>query len=171
MKGPALTRRLALGQQLFEVGVGMLPYYDDVEGAPQNSIIGGATLWVLSGHDDDEYKGVAQFFNYLSSPEVQAWWHQETGYLPITNAAYELTKEQGYYKKNPGADTSVLQMNLNPPTENSRGLRLGNFVQIRDVINEELEEVWAGNKSADEALDTAVERGNKLLRDFEKQTD
>ena len=155
----------------FEVGVGMLPYYDDVEGAPQNSIIGGATLWVLSGHDAEEYKGVAQFFNYLSSPEVQAWWHQETGYLPITNAAYELSKSQGYYEKNPGADTSVLQMNLNPPTENSRGLRLGNFVQIRDVINEELEEVWSGNKSADEALDTAVERGNKLLRDFQKQTD
>ena len=153
----------------FEVGVGMLPYYDDVTGAPQNSIIGGATLWVLSGHTDEEYKGVAKFFTYLSSPEVQAWWHQQTGYLPITNAAYELSKEQGYYEKNPGADISVLQMNLNPPTENSRGLRLGNFVQIRDVINEELEEVWAGNKTAKEALDSAVERGNKLLKEFQDQ--
>ena len=153
----------------FEVGVGMLPYYDDVKGAPQNSIIGGATLWTLSGHSDEEYKGVAKFFTYLSSPEVQAWWHQQTGYLPITNAAYDLTKSQGYYEKNPGADISVLQMNLNPPTENSRGLRLGNFVQIRDVINEELEEVWAGKKSAKEGLDAAVERGNKLLREFQDQ--
>ncbi len=153
----------------FEVGVGMLPYYDDVKGAPQNSIIGGATLWVLSGHTDEEYKGTAKFFTYLSSPEVQAWWHEETGYLPITTAAYELAKSRGYYEKNPGADISVLQMNLNPPTENSRGLRLGNFVQIRDVINEELEEVWAGKKSAKEALDAAVERGNKLLREFQDQ--
>ena len=153
----------------FEVGVGMLPYYDDAAGAPQNSIIGGATLWPLTGHSDETYKGAAKFFTYLSSPEVQAWWHQETGYLPITTAAYELTKAQGYYDKNPGADISVLQMNLNPPTETSRGLRLGNFVQIRDVINEELEEVWAGKKSAEEALDAAVERGNKLLRAFQDQ--
>ncbi len=153
----------------FEVGVGMLPYYDDVKGAPQNSIIGGATLWVLSCHSDEEYKGVAKFFTYLSSPEVQAWWHQETGYLPITNAAYDLSKSQGYYEKNPGADISVLQMNLNPPTENSKGLRFGNFVQIRDVINEELEEVWSGKKSASDALDAAVERGNKLLREFQDQ--
>ncbi|WP_436643470.1 sn-glycerol-3-phosphate ABC transporter substrate-binding protein UgpB [Microbaculum sp. FT89] len=153
----------------FEVGVGMLPYYDDAAGTPQNSIIGGATLWPLTGHSDETYKGAAKFFTYLSSPEVQAWWHQETGYLPITTAAYELTKAQGYYDKNPGADISVLQMNLNPPTETSRGLRLGNFVQIRDVINEELEEVWAGKKSAEEALDAAVERGNKLLRAFQDQ--
>ncbi len=153
----------------FEVGFGMLPYYADVDGAPQNSIIGGATLWVLRGHSDEEYKGVADFFSYLSSPEVQADWHQFSGYLPITQAAYELGKQQGYYEKNPGADISVLQMNLNPPTENSRGLRLGNFVQIRDVINEELEEVWSGSKTAEEALDAAVERGNKLLREFEDQ--
>lgn len=152
----------------FEVGIGMLPYYDDVEGAPQNSIIGGATLWVLQGHSPEEYKGVAKFFSYLSKPEVQADWHQFSGYLPITNAAYELSKEQGFYDKNPGADVSIKQMTLNPPTENSKGLRFGNFVQIREIINEELENVWSGKKSAKEALDSAVGRGNQLLRQFEK---
>ncbi len=152
----------------FEFGVGMLPYYDDVEGAPQNSIIGGATLWVLEGHDAEEYEGVAAFFQYLSSPEVQASWHQDTGYLPITYSAYELSQEQGFYDENPGTDVSIKQMTLNDPTDNSRGLRLGNFVQIRDVINEELEEVWSGNKSSDEALEAAAERGNALLRQFEE---
>ncbi|MXN66729.1 sn-glycerol-3-phosphate ABC transporter substrate-binding protein UgpB [Stappia sp. GBMRC 2046] len=150
------------------VGVSKLPYWPDVEGAPQNSIIGGATLWVLGGHDAEEYKGVAKFFTFLSSAEVQADWHQFTGYLPITTAAYELSKEQGYYEKNPGADVGIEQMLGKAPTENSKGLRLGNFVQIRDVINEELELVWSGEKSAEEALDTAVDRGNKLLRQFEK---
>ncbi|WP_043539254.1 sn-glycerol-3-phosphate ABC transporter substrate-binding protein UgpB [Salinarimonas rosea] len=151
----------------FEVGVAMLPYYDDVPGAPQNSIIGGATLWVLQGHDAEEYEGVAAFFQYLSQPEVQAQWHQDTGYLPITQAAFELSQEQGFYAENPGTDVSVRQMTLNEPTGNSRGLRLGNFVQIRDVINEELELVWSGQKSPQEALDAAVERGNSLLRQFE----
>lgn len=151
----------------FEFGVGMLPYWPQVNGVPQNSIIGGATLWVLRGRPDDEYKGVAKFFSYLSSPEVQAWWHQQTGYLPITLAAFELSEKQGFYDENPGTDTSIKQMTLNPPTENSKGLRLGNFVQIRDVINEELETVWSGEKTAKEALDRAVARGNDLLREFE----
>jgi sn-glycerol 3-phosphate transport system substrate-binding protein len=151
----------------FEFGVAMLPYWPDVKGAPQNSIIGGATLWVLAGHPAATYKGVGQFFNYLSQAEIQAKWHQETGYLPITTASYELSKSQGYYAKNPGTDISIKQMTLNPPTANSKGLRFGSFVQIRDIFNEELESVWSGKKSAKEALDTAVSRGNELLRRFE----
>jgi sn-glycerol 3-phosphate transport system substrate-binding protein len=147
-------------------GMAMLPYYADVQGAPQNSIIGGATLWVLSGKPKDEYKGVAKFFAYLSSPEVQSKWHMDTGYVPITKAAYQLTRAQGFYDKFPGRDVAVEQLSLKPPTENSKGLRIGNFVQIRDVMDEELEAVWAGQKTAKQALDTAAERGNKLIADF-----
>jgi sn-glycerol 3-phosphate transport system substrate-binding protein len=153
----------------FDFGVAMLPYWPEVKGAPQNSIIGGATLWVLSGHKKEDYKGVAAFFNYLSSAEVQADWHQFTGYLPITNAAYELTKKQGFYDKNPGTDVSIKQMTNKKPTANSKGLRFGSFVQIRDIINEEMEAIWAGKKSAKEGLDDAVKRGNELLRKFEKE--
>jgi len=151
----------------FEVGFGMLPYYEDIDGAPQNSIIGGATLWVLQGHEDAEYDAVAAFFQYLSLPEVQADWHQKTGYLPITQAAWDLSREQGFYDANPGAEVSIEQMTLNEPTENSRGLRFGNFVQIRDVISEEMEAVMAGSKTGAEAAAAAVDRGNALLRDFE----
>jgi sn-glycerol 3-phosphate transport system substrate-binding protein len=151
----------------FEVGFGMLPYYDDVEGAPQNSIIGGATLWVLQGQSEEEYKGVADFFSYLSSPEVQADWHQFTGYLPITQAAYELGQQQGFYEETPGSDVAIKQITLNAPTENSKGLRFGNYVQIRHIIDEEFQQLLSGGKTAQEALDAVVERGNALLRDFE----
>jgi sn-glycerol 3-phosphate transport system substrate-binding protein len=147
-------------------GIAMLPYYADVAGAPQNSIIGGATLWVLSGKPKPEYKGVARFFAYLSSPEVQSKWHMETGYVPITKEAYARTRAQGFYDKFPGRDVAVEQLNFKPPTDNSKGLRIGNFVQIRDVMDEELEAVWAGQKTAKQGLDTAVERGNRLLADF-----
>lgn len=157
-----------VAQAEFEFAQTMLPLDTSVASAPQNSIIGGATLWALSGHETDEYKGLAQFMTYLSSPEVQAWWHQETGYVPITTAAADLSAKQGFYESNPGTDTAIKQLSLNTPTANSRGLRFGNFVQIRDVINEEMEALWAGNISAQEALDNAVERGNALLRKFER---
>lgn len=151
----------------FEFGQTMMPVETSIRSEPQNSIIGGATLWVLRGHEQEEYAGVAEFFQYLQSPEVQADWHQFTGYVPITTAAYELSQEQGFYDENPGTDTAIKQLSLNEPTPNSRGLRLGNFVQIRDVLNEELEAVWSEAKSAEQAINDAVRRSNQLLRQFE----
>ncbi|SLN21457.1 sn-glycerol-3-phosphate ABC transporter substrate-binding protein UgpB [Oceanibacterium hippocampi] len=168
MNSSAAYAGVKRGVQGFEFGVGRLPYWPEVAGAPQNSIIGGATLWVLEGHPAEEYKGVAAFLSYLSQPEVQMDWHTFTGYLPITKAAYEMTKKSGYYEENPGTETAILQMTNKAPTANSKGLRLGNFVQIRDIINEELEGVWAGDKDAKTALDSAVARGNELLRKFER---
>jgi len=145
-----------------------LPYWPQAEGAPQNTIIGGASLWVMAGKPAEDYKGVAAFFSFLSSAEIQAQWHQQTGYLPITYAAYELTKSQGFYETNPGTDIAIIQMTGKAPTANSKGLRLGSFDQIRAIIDEELEAVWAGDKTAQAALDSAVERGNPLLRRFER---
>jgi sn-glycerol 3-phosphate transport system substrate-binding protein len=152
----------------FEVGVSYLPYWPEAKGAPQNSIIGGATLWVLSGHPKQEYKAVAKFLSFLSKPEIQADWHQFTGYVPITNAAFDLTKSQGYYGKNPGADIAIKQLNYKKPTPNSKGLRFGNFVQIRDIFNEEMEAIWAGKKTAKAGLEDMVNRGNALLDKFKK---
>jgi sn-glycerol 3-phosphate transport system substrate-binding protein len=152
----------------FDFAVRPLPYWEGVEGAPQNTIIGGASLWVMTGHTDEEYKGVAAFLNFLSSTDIQAKWHQDTGYLPITIAAGEKTKADGFYKENPGTDIAVIQMTANQPTANSKGLRLGSFDQIRGIIDEELEAVWSGDKTAQEAMDSAVERGNVLLRRFEQ---
>ena len=152
----------------FEFGQTMMPVDTSIQPEPQNSIIGGATLWVLQGHEEEDYRGVAEFFEYLSTPEVQADWHQFTGYVPITLAAYELSQEQGFYEENPGTDTAIKQLTLNEPTPNSRGIRLGNFVQIRTVMDEELEAVWSGQKTAEEAVASIVQRGNELLRQFER---
>ncbi|GAW35994.1 sn-glycerol-3-phosphate-binding periplasmic protein UgpB precursor [Roseovarius sp. A-2] len=152
----------------FEFDVRPLPYWDGVEGAPQNTIIGGASLWAMEGHEPAEYEAAGAFLNFLSSSEIQAKWHQDTGYLPITSAAGDLTREQGFYEENPGTDVAVKQMTTNAPTANSKGLRLGSFDQIRGIIDEELEAVWSGDKDAQAALDSAVTRGNQLLRRFER---
>jgi sn-glycerol 3-phosphate transport system substrate-binding protein len=155
----------ALGQD--KVGISMMPYSPDVIAKPQNSIIGGATLWTLKGKPAGDYKGVAKFLSYLSSTPVQAKWHQETGYVPVTLAAADVTKKAGFYQKHPGRDIAVEELTLNPPTENSKGLRIGNFVQIRDIVDGELEAVWSGKKDAKTALDDAVKAGNEQLKRFE----
>ena len=166
--GSSGTRADIMANSKFEVGYGMLPYWPDVKGAPQNTIIGGATLWVLRDRPHAEYKGVAKFFAYLSKPEVQAAWHQNTGYLPITLAAFDLTRAQGFYDRHPGTAISIEQITLKPPTANSRGIRLGSFVLVRDAIDDELEQAFSGKKSAQAAMDSAVERGNRLVRQFER---
>jgi sn-glycerol 3-phosphate transport system substrate-binding protein len=147
--------------------VHFLPYHDDVKGAPQNSIIGGASLWVMGGKKPAEYKGVAKFLAFLSTPEIQMEWHTGTGYVPITQAAYDLTRKSGFYDKNPGLDVAIKELTNKAPTANSKGLRFGNFVQGRTVIEEEMEEVFSGKKDAKKALDEAVKRGNEILRQFE----
>jgi len=153
----------------FAFGISPLPYYPDVPGSPQNTVIGGASLWVMAGKKPPTYKGVAAFFNYLSSPEVQSASHKRTGYLPITTAAYQLTEKSGFYKENPGTDVAVTQM-IRKTTDKSRGIRLGNFVLVRTIIDEELEQVWGGKKTAKEALDAVVQRGNEQLEKFQKSS-
>ena len=151
----------------FAWSANFMPYHDDVKGAPQNSIIGGASLWVMGGKTNNAYKGIAKYFAFLSKPEIQMDWHTSTGYVPITMAAYEMTRKSGYYEKNPGADMAIKQLTNKPPTANSRGLRFGNYVQGREVFEEEMESVFAGKKDAKTALDDAVKRGNEILRKFQ----
>ncbi|WP_420962095.1 sn-glycerol-3-phosphate ABC transporter substrate-binding protein UgpB [Brucella sp. IR073] len=145
-------------------GIGQLPYDSDAQGAPQNTIPGGASLWVFAGKSDEKYKGVAAFFQFLSKPEIQARLHQVSGYLPVTMTAYEETKKSGFYEKNPGRETPILQMMGKAPTENSKGVRLVNLPQVRDIENEEFEKMLAGQQTAQQALDNAVSRGNAAIK-------
>lgn len=152
----------------FEFGVARLPYYPEVKGAPQNSIIGGASLWVFNGKQPAEYKAIANFFAFISTAEIQAMWHQGTGYLPITKAAYELTKSQGFYKTNPGPEVAILQLLNKAPTDNSMGLRFGYMPQIREVEDQTWEDILAGKISVSDGLDKMVKEGNLKLREFER---
>ena len=152
----------------FDFGVARLPYYPDAPGAPQNTIIGGASLWVFNGKNKAEYKAVASFFTFLSKPETQAFWHQNTGYLPITTAAYELTKSQGFYNANPGPEVAIKQLLNKAPTGNSMGIRFGNFNIIREIEDQTWEDILAGKVGVKAGLDKMVADGNAKLREFEQ---
>jgi len=152
----------------FDFGVARIPYYPDVKGAPQNSIIGGASLWVLNGKSKAEYQAVADFFSFISTPEMQSYWHRETGYCPVTNAAYELTKSMGFYKDFPGHEIAIKQLLNKAPTANSKGIRFGNFNIIREIEDQVWEDILADKISVKDGLDKMVKDGNSKLREFER---
>ena len=147
-----------------------LPYDPDVIRQPINSAIGGASFWVLTApqRSSAEYRGVAEFLHFLGQPRQDAQWSTGTGYVPVTHAGYELLRQQGWFEQNPGTEVPVQQLTRGEITDNSRGFHLGRMPEIRTIIEEECEQALAGQRDAQQALDNAVERGNKVLRDFQK---
>ncbi|MBP0494798.1 sn-glycerol-3-phosphate ABC transporter substrate-binding protein UgpB [Roseomonas indoligenes] len=156
----------------FKWGAAMLPFYEGTR--PRNSIIGGAAFWVMqrgpnTQRSPQELRGVAEFFRYATSPAVMAQWHQDTGYVPVTRAAYEASKAAGFYGRNPGADVPIEQMlRGGDPTPNSRGIRLGGFIEIRNIVQEEMERAFQGQATPEQALQSANTRGNQVLGNFER---
>ncbi|MGH7400212.1 MAG: sn-glycerol-3-phosphate ABC transporter substrate-binding protein UgpB [Candidatus Rokuibacteriota bacterium] len=149
----------------FKWGTAQLPHY----GAPYKkatSIIGGATLWVMKGKPAAENRGTARFLKFVSDTNQQMWWHVTTGYLAISNSAVKNLETAQHFKRNPDQFTAFAQLTKGTATSNSQGLRLGNFVQIRDVIEAEMENIFAGKKSAKQGLDDAVAKSNELLKEF-----
>ena len=165
--GSSGLRASLLQNAKFQFGISTLPYYANVKGAPQNAIIGGASLWVFAHKSPAVYKGVTKFFKYLASPEVAAQWHQATGYVPVTKAAYELTKQQGFYDKNPGTEVGVQQLNVQT-TAQSRGVRLGFLPQIRDIEDADIENIVSGKMTAKAGLQDMTKRGDALLAKFQQ---
>ncbi|MDE2517677.1 MAG: sn-glycerol-3-phosphate ABC transporter substrate-binding protein UgpB [Rhodospirillales bacterium] len=154
----------------FKWGEAYLPYDPAIIKTPLNSIIGGAALWSMTAphRTEAEYKGVAEFFAFLAQPQNDAFWHQKTGYVPVTLAGFAESQKDGFYKANPGADLPVKQLERGHVTKYSRGLRLGRLPEIRNIIEEELEKALQGQQNAQTAMDNAVERSNKVLRAFQR---
>ncbi|KKX31704.1 extracellular solute-binding protein [Rhizobium sp. LC145] len=148
--------------------VAMLPMLD---GFPRtNSLVGGASLWTLRGKSEEEYKGVAAFFNFLAQPDQAEWWSTVTGYIPVTNTGFQAMKAKGFYDNAPykGRELAIESLTATPPTEYTRGVRLGNFNAIRKEIGDAMQAVLFNDKPVQQALDDAAARSNEILRRFEK---
>ncbi|MBL6454348.1 sn-glycerol-3-phosphate ABC transporter substrate-binding protein UgpB [Belnapia sp. T6] len=173
--GSSSLRARLLREARFAWGTAMLPYYGDVAGAPRNSIIGGASFWALNrgpqgGRSAAEWKGVAEFYRYLSQPEIDAKWHMDTGYVPVRRASYQVAKSQGFYEKNPGTEVAIEQLlRGGETTPNTRGIRLGGYVEIRNIIQEEMEKSFQGQQNGQQAMEAVTQRANTVLRNFERQ--
>ena len=149
----------------FEFGAAYLPYWKSIIEEPKGTFIGGAALFAMSGKPDEENKGVADFMSFLTSAEMQYFWHKETGYVPITNAAYDLAKGDGYYETTPDAEVGILQL-TQPGGEWTKGYRLGYYVQIRDVMYKHFDDIFSGEASVDDAFAEMETEANALLTRF-----
>jgi len=151
----------------FDFSATMLPYWEAVNPTGSQTFIGGAALFAMSGKSDAENKATAEFFRYLTSPEVQYQWHSETGYVPITTAAYEVAKADGHYERFPAAEVGITQLSL-PGGDNTKGYRMGFYVQIRDVMNREYGRILTGETDVDTAFKNIEAEANALLARFAK---
>ncbi|HEY7653554.1 MAG TPA: extracellular solute-binding protein [Methylomirabilota bacterium] len=152
----------------FPVGTGFLPR---IEGQPAGkSVIGGASFWVLKGkgRTAQEVDAIVRFFKFVAEPEETAKWHEETGYFPATRTAVTLLTKQGWFAKHPNHETAFKQIQEGPDTPATRGVLLGNFVQIRNITDTAIEKALSGKLSPKAALDEAAAEANKLLDEYNR---
>lgn len=155
----SLFSTLSEGRKV-ETGVSALPYHDDVQGTPQQTLADGASLWVGAGKKAAEYKGVARFVSFLLEPDLQVEFTALGGFLPLTPVARAAADSQLLRADVAGLDVAYLQLQGKGAL---RELRVSQIEPVRVIVEEELEAAWAGTKPAKEALDNAVERGNVVL--------
>jgi sn-glycerol 3-phosphate transport system substrate-binding protein len=148
--------------------VAMLPIWEGTERT--NTLVGGASLWTLKGSTPEQYKGAAAFYAFLATPKQAEWWSTVTGYIPVTNSGFKAMTDKGFYAKAPykGREQAIESLTFTPPTEYTRGVRLGNFGAVRKEVADAMQEVLFNNVPVQQALDGAAERSNEILRRFEQ---
>ncbi|WP_420337178.1 extracellular solute-binding protein [Roseibium sp.] len=154
----------ALGES---VAIAMAPMYEGVE--RRNTYIGGASIWVMKGHSDEEIEAARAFLDFVRDEDQQITFTEATGYMPVTMAALNTLLESDRAEELVFATAGLGVESLNQPgTDETRGIRLGFYVQFRDIFREETERAFNGDQSMQAALDASVARGNELLRRFEQ---
>jgi multiple sugar transport system substrate-binding protein len=143
----------------FTIGVAPLPFYEEGARQPVNTLVGGSALWAIEGRTKDVYNGIAAFLAYLVTPVVATEWHQKTGSLPWTSAAYLVSERTGFYDKYPGL-AGVMKTAATSQAATSRGIRLPNYDKVRDVMDQQLDAIWSGAKPPKLGLDDAVRLGD-----------
>jgi sn-glycerol 3-phosphate transport system substrate-binding protein len=148
----------------FAVAVSRMPHNGDV--AYAGNLIGGATLWLTGGLDDDTQDGALAFLQYLSNPENAADWHRTTGYIPITHSAEQLLDDEGWFDEHPYQRVANEQLALADGSPASAGALVGSFVSIREQVTAAVEAVLVADADPAERLAEAETEAQRLLDDY-----
>ncbi|NMH67894.1 ABC transporter substrate-binding protein [Bacillus sp. RO3] len=144
----------------FEVGVSYLPIPDDAE--REGVIIGGASVWMSSGIDKAKQEAAWEFMKYLTTPEVQAEWHVETGYFAINPAAYDQDIVKEEWEKYPQLKVTVDQLRETKSGTATQGALISVFPESRQKVVTAMESLYQG-MDPKEALDQAAKETDRAL--------
>jgi multiple sugar transport system substrate-binding protein len=157
----------SLGQLLNTKGlnfaVASLPHYEQVSHVPGKPFVSGSALWAIAGHPKEQNKATMAFLAYLAKPVVASAWHQKTGFLPLTDAAYR-TANVAFYDRVPGARKLVQDMSQ-ANAKNSRGFRINNYPKVEEILNRELNAALKGDTPPVAALNTSMDEAKPLMAD------
>ncbi|MGP4040522.1 ABC transporter substrate-binding protein [Gracilibacillus sp. D59] len=144
----------------FEVGVSYIPYSEEAE--RNGVIIGGASLWMSNGIDQEKQQAAWEFMKFLQTPESQAKWHIDTGYFAINPAAYEEEIVQEKWEEYPQLKVTVDQLQETKPSYATQGALISVFPEARQQVVTAMENVLQGT-DPQEALDQAAEETNRVI--------
>lgn len=145
-----------------DFSVSGLPYYPQVTSKPGSPFVSGSALWVIASQSKESDAASAQFLGWLAEPKRAAQWHQNTGFLPLTQQAFAQT-EKSYYK-NLGEWQDLIAVYARSPAASGRGFRIDNYPKIHAMFQQTLENALNGNQPAVTALKTAAAEAGKLMR-------
>jgi len=139
----------------FETTVSGMPAAGDRVGL----IVGGASLWVSEDATRDQQEAAGEFLAWMTAPEQQARWHQETGYLPVHEQGVEKLRNDGWFRENPGHEVGIQELLGSPDTPATNGARIGPFNTVRTLVAEAYEDIKTGDTEAElENLSEMVEQ-------------
>jgi multiple sugar transport system substrate-binding protein len=148
-----------LNTKSLSFGMAPLPYYPQATKEAGRPFVSGAALWALEGHPAAEDKATASFLAWLSKPVIAAEWHQHTGYLPLTEAAFRAS-DVSFYNRIPGAQQVVA--NMRAPSANNRGFRMAHYERIEPILNQQLNDAIDGKTPPVAALTNAASQAKAI---------
>lgn len=148
----------------YELGTGFLPRPEGVDRG--GVIIGGASLWAVADHPQEELKAAWKFLSFLSEQEQQVYWFENTGYFPVTKAAVEHEMNSQFFTESPNHLTAFLQLLLSKKSATTQGALIGTFPEVRQIVEEAIEKTLQGDMTAQEAMDEAASRVDRSLEQY-----
>lgn len=143
-------------------GVTGLPYYPEITKEPGNPFLSGSALWLIAGQSKESDSASAAFLSFLAQPKQASRWHQETGYLPVTQQAFEAAGDSYYKKMDKWA--TLVAAHGGAADDAARGFRVNNYPEIRDMFQQHIVHALAGNQPAMTALKSASTEAGKLMK-------
>jgi sn-glycerol 3-phosphate transport system substrate-binding protein len=126
----------------FDVEVSSCPRNGEVRYA--GHMVSGQSLWLRHGLDTATKDGALAFLQFLAGPANAADWHRAQGFIPVTNAAFDLLDGQGWFQEHPYQRAATEQLAASDRSPAALGAVLGNFGAIQRLMAGAMEDVLAG---------------------------